>query len=467
MQYGELINLLDQEAIKGFNADLEDLLYSEKEMEMYSQLLLLQEKMDYYRHYDALTGVYNKRTFVKKVSEEIQQRPERNYLLVRFDIERFKIINELFGREEGDKLLKFIANALKYTSAICKDIIYGRWHNDVFVMCVPYEGNYVYEIVNKLSYLIGSYKLNFDVKPYFGIYPMTDRSLSIEMMCDRAHLALKRIKGSALKNYTFYNQQLHQQLLREQDLMNQMTTALNEDQFMIYLQPKYELNKNAIVGAEALVRWNHPVEGLISPAEFVPIFERNGFIMKLDEYIWEQTCRLIRKWLDEGRLVSPISVNVSKVNLYNPELCDKIIGLTKKYNVPPELLALEITESAYVENSSSLNDAMICLQSHGFSIMMDDFGSGYSSLNMLKDLFVDVLKIDLCFLSGDSLGSRGSSILASVVDMARKLSLDIVAEGIETKEQADFLKKIGCAKGQGYYFSKPVPVQEYERMMYH
>ncbi|MEG2192296.1 MAG: EAL domain-containing protein, partial [Oscillospiraceae bacterium] len=230
----------------------------------------------------------------------------------------------------------------------------------------------------------------------------------------------------------------------------------------IYLQPKLNIQVNKMCGAEALVRWRHPIRGLLSPGEFIPVFERNGFIIKLDYYVWEQVCKCLRRWLDEGKTPYPISVNVSRVNLYNPKLAELILQLVKKYNLSPSLLNLELTESAYTDNPIAASETIALLQSYGFVILMDDFGSGYSSLNILKDISVDELKIDMRFLSETKIPGRGENIIASVVRMAKWLNIPVVTEGVETKEQTDFLRSIGCDCIQGYYYAKPMKVSEYE-----
>jgi EAL domain-containing protein (putative c-di-GMP-specific phosphodiesterase class I) len=246
-----------------------------------------------------------------------------------------------------------------------------------------------------------------------------------------------------------------------------MNGSLEREEFIVYYQPKYDLLTETIVGAEALVRWAHPKLGFISPARFVPIFEQNGFIYQLDKYVWEKVCQQLRADIDEGRTVLPVSINVSRVDFYSPNLVQVFEDLTKKYNLDPRLLELELTESAYVENPQQIIEIIGELQAKGFVILMDDFGSGYSSLNMLKDLPVNVLKIDLRFLS-DSKGvenGRADNILDSIVRMGKRLDLLVIAEGVETQKQVDFLRLIGCEFVQGYFFSEPVPGEDYRELI--
>ena len=233
----------------------------------------------------------------------------------------------------------------------------------------------------------------------------------------------------------------------------------------VHMQPKYDMKTNKPYGAEALVRWIHPVKGIISPGEFIPIFERNGFISKLDFYMWNSVCELLRKWLDAGLNPAPISVNISRANMYNPNIAKLLRDLVNSHGIPVELLNLELTESAYMDNPDIMKEIVYRLRETGFTVMMDDFGSGYSSLNTLKDIPVDVLKIDMKFLKGDDRTGRSERILSSMIRMAGWLNLPVIVEGVETKQQAEFLRSIGCGFVQGFYFARPMPVSEYEKLI--
>lgn len=286
-------------------------------------------------------------------------------------------------------------------------------------------------------------------------------------MCDRALLALRSVKGSYSNKLAYYDGSLRNRLLDEQELIGSMQAAIDREEFVLYFQPQYNYDTGELVGAEALVRWNHPTRGMLSPGVFIPLFENNGFISTLDEYIWEHSCRTMRRWLDDADRLVPvsISVNISRLDIYNPNLCQTLKSLVEKYSLPPSYLKLEITESAYMETPEQLIEVVSTLQSMGFTVEMDDFGSGYSSLNTLKDVPVDVLKLDMKFLSIGDNDSRGGNILSSIIRMARWLQLPVIAEGVETKEQADYLNSIGCSFMQGYYFSKPVPDPEFEALL--
>ncbi|WP_455597015.1 EAL domain-containing protein, partial [Cloacibacillus porcorum] len=315
-----------------------------------SQLYTLQQ-LRYLAEFDELTGIYNKNKFYKSTREMLLANPGADFVLIRFDVDRFQLINSFFGTQEGDRLLKYIAKMLSGYVSDKQPSAYGRIEADVFCLCFP--SSYIADIetsMSKIRDLVASYNLNYDIVPSCGIYYITDRGMPIEIMYDRATLAAKRCKGNYVNFYAVYDGSMSAQIVREQEITNEMSSALATGQFQIYLQPKYHIASNRPVGAEALVRWFHPQKGLIPPGDFVPVFERNGFIPKLDYYVWEEVCRLLRKWADEGRELYPISVNISRVDLYNPRLAEKVIELTEKYDLPSELLNLELTESAYTDN---------------------------------------------------------------------------------------------------------------------
>lgn len=430
-----------------------------------SQYSVLSE-LKYRNNFDMLTGIYNKERFFEKTQEMIYLH-EETFVFIRFDINRFKIFNSFFGKKEGDKLIKFMANRLlSYVEShdIC---IAGRIEADVFGLCMPNNPEIIQESFVQIKKALNSYNENYDISPVFGLYIINDKDMAMDQIYSNATLAAKKSKGNSLQYFTYYSDELENEILREQNIANEMNSALEKGQFIIYLQPKYNLKIEKIEGAEALVRWNHPEKGLQSPADFIPIFERNGFITKLDFYVWEEVCKLLRKWTDEGKKVFPISVNISRVNIYNPQFVSQLIGLVEKYKLSPKLLELELTETTYMDNPDAMIDAIEHLQEYGFRILMDDFGSGYSSLNVLKDLEIDVIKIDMKFFELSKNEGRAESIIIAIIRMAKWLKLPIVAEGVETREQVDFLKTLGCEFVQGYYFSRPVPVEEYLFLIEH
>lgn len=425
------------------------------------------DELKYRAEYDVLTGILNKSKFFYNTRNMLNIFGTEDFAFIRIDIEKFQLINSFFGMDEGDNLLKYMADYLQNVEKEYRYITYGRIEADIFAVCFSYKSEKeITDFVKKFTNQMEKDPLDFDITPFFGVYLVKNRDLSINEMYDKANLASKNCKGNYIQNYFFYTKEMSEEIIKEQHIINNMKNALKNEEFVLYLQPKYELQRNSIAGAEVLVRWITADGRMISPGEFIPVFERNGFILKLDQYVWEKTCQLLAGWRDEGSKIFPVSVNISRVSLYNPKIVDVICGLTEKYNIPPEWLQLELTESAYTGNPKAIKEMMEQLQKKGFSILMDDFGSGYSSLNVLKDIAVDVLKIDMKFLDGSGDDGRSENILASVVRMAKWLNMPVVAEGAERKEQVSFLHSIGCEYVQGFYFARPMPVKEYEKLLY-
>lgn len=433
-----------------------------------SELYLLR-KLRYMEQFDMLTGIYIKGMFVRQAQKMLQEHPEKEFMLLHLDIYQFQTYNSVFGVKEGDRLLCHMAELLREMARAEEPgcAAYCRIEADAFCICKPAEDEiHLRKIVDKVKEDFQRYQDDYEILPNMGVCYIKDRREPVTQMIDQAKLASKKCKGSYIQNYCIYTDQIGKEILEEQGIVNKVDRAMKEEQFVLYLQPKYELAEYKAKGAEILVRWKDPEKGMVSPGEFIPIFEKNGLIMKLDYYIWEHSCRLLRKWLDEGKIPAPLSVNVSRVSMYNPHVVEEIHELTVKYDIPPRLLQLELTESACTNNADTIRKAMSRLQEYGFSILMDDFGSGYSSLNVLKDIEVDVLKLDMKFMSNSENPKRSESILASVIRLAKDLALPVIAEGVEQKEQVEFLKSVGCEYVQGYYFARPMPVEAYEKLAF-
>lgn len=419
--------------------------------------------VDYLATYDELTGIYNKQAFYNKTKEMLLDNPDKNFDLLRINIERFKVLNDLFGESTGDKLLRYIGKFLKEINLpLC---VSGRLYADNFVVC--YEAGKVdsRRMINTLQMVADSFAINNRTILSFGLYRIDDKTLPVSVMCDRANMALWKAKGNFKNPYCEYDEKMRQQVLKEQKIINAMEMAIQNKEFTLYLQPKYDIEKGTIIGAEALVRWISLENGFISPGDFIPVFENNGFVYEVDKFIWEESCRYLRKWLDEGREVHPISVNVSRIDFYVPKLVQHLVDLREKYQLPSQYLELEITESAYTEDPEQIITITRQLREAGFVILMDDFGTGYSSLNMLKDIQIDVLKLDMGFLKSSDYSAKGGNILTAILKMAESLKMQTIAEGVETKEQVEFLKSIGCKYVQGFYYSKPLPVDEFEKLI--
>lgn len=414
---------------------------------------------------DSVTGIYTKMKFYQEVRKVLNEVSDETFAFVRFDIDRFKMINNFYGLKEGDKVLQTIANELVRIAGVFEHFVYGHLENDVFACCLPYKEENIDLLVNALQLKLKRANKDYNIKMSYGVYIINDYDMDVSEMYDRAFLAAKSCKGKFVENVVYYDESMIENMRQEQYIINEVNRALEEEQFEVFFQPKINLITDKPFGAEALVRWRHPEKGMISPADFIPIYERNGIIGRLDQYMWRHVCQLIRKWLDEGKSPDPISVNVSRVNIYNPHLVDIFKNLITEYKIPPHYLNLELTESAFTEDQGLVMRTMSKLHSLGFKIMMDDFGSGYSSLNVLKDMEVDYLKVDMKFLQDEEFNGRGEKVLTSVIRMAKWLHLPSIVEGVETKEQVDFLKCIGCEYAQGFYYARPMPVEEYERYM--
>jgi len=319
------------------------------------------------------------------------------------------------------------------------------------------------EINNEIQnfYLIKSIKYNIVISS--GVYLVGDRKEEIETILDKANLAKDTVKGNHKSDYSFYDEALRDTLLEEKYIENNMYGALEKQEFQVYLQPKYTLEDKNIGGAEALVRWKH--EGsMIYPNKFIPLFEKNGFIIHLDMYVFEQVCYTIKRWLDNGIKPIPISVNVSRVHLNNPNFIDKFKKIVEKYQVPASLIELELTENTVLDNVDMLINIMNKLKTIGFKLSMDDFGSGYSSLNLLKEIPIDVLKIDKEFFNSKEV-ERTEIVINNVIKMARELNILVVAEGVEKEEQVETLTHMKCNMAQGFFFAKPMPIEEFEKLI--
>jgi len=413
--------------------------------------------------YDRLTGLYSKEFFYQQAREILIQHPDKEYDIICSDIVNFKLINDIFGIQAGDQLLCGVADL--YLRTVGEEGICGHFNADQFACLFERRFDYSEEMFGSWNDQINTLPYAKNIVMKWGVYSITDRTVPIEQMCDRALLAARSLKAQYGKYYAVYDDELRSRLLREQAITDSMEPALEQGQFVIYLQPKYRIKDNQLAGAEALVRWIHPEWGFQSPAQFIPLFERNGFITKLDQYVWRQSCAIMRQWDDKGYPLASVSVNVSRADIYNADLSGTLMKIVQEYGLSPSRLHLEITESAYTEDPGQIVETVGHLRDLGFVIEMDDFGSGYSSLNMLNDMPVDVLKLDMKFIQSETAKPASQGILRFIMELARWMKLSVVAEGVETLEQLERLRDIGCDYVQGYYFAKPMPCDEFEPLV--
>lgn len=414
---------------------------------------------------DSLTGLLNRNglsAWVDEHEEIFTDIEDEKYMVVYFDVQRFKVVNEMYGLAEGDRLLKYIGEVV--AGAAGEDGVGCHLDSDRFVIVVKRPPDKRDLFVDTLLDEILDFDLPFEVSCNAGIYVTTKNFHSADTLVDRAIIAQSLVKGSYTKRFNYYTEELRKNLLTEQEIIGMMRAGLRDEQFVIYYQPQYDHATGKLVGAEALVRWQHPEKGLISPGLFIPVFEKNGFITQLDLYVFEKVCQFLRFCLDEEMVIVPISTNLTRHDFFYPNFIDTLEGIRKKYDIPPEFIRLEITESVALGNSQFINEAMERLHSYGYVVEMDDFGSGYSSLNILKDIDFDIIKLDMRFLeNGQDEANRGGTILSSVVRMVNWLGVPVIAEGVETVSQANFLKSIGCNYIQGFLYSKPLPEDEYKQ----
>ena len=408
---------------------------------------------------DRLTGLLSKSAFCHKAEEAALDR-SRDYALIYFDILRFKAINDIFGMEKGDGLLKEIARVIGSFKEGC----FGcRLEADRFIVFTDIEETMPEVFIDVLSKALAEHDLPFEITFNAGIYLTDGEELSADAMIDRAILAQSAIKGRYTVKFRYYAESMRNEMLGEQEITGMMATALAEKHFIIHYQPQYDYVTDLITGAEALVRWRHPERGVIAPGVFIPIFEKNGFITVLDFYVFEEVCAFLRRCIDRDLPVVPVSSNFSRYDIFQQDFVEQLERIRRSYNIPVEYLRIEITESSVYGGSRSVNEIIGKLHECGYIVEMDDFGSGYSSLNVLKDVDLDIIKLDMEFLSGSS--SRGETILSSVVKMTEQLNIPVIAEGVETAAQADFLRSIGCSSIQGYIFSKPLNENSYLELL--
>ncbi len=399
--------------------------------------------------------------FISRIDEFMSRDRSREYAFIQFDIRKFRYINEVHGSQIGDQILQYVLDTLK---VMCdNNHIYCRLSADLFEIVTYYTTREdILSFIETLDSRLQRWN-NIRFSMSYGVAIVPGTSTHYRTCGDKAGIARTYIKNSVMKNVAFYNdipKDIHNETAFIEDIED---AALANHEFHVFLQPKYRYNKeqSEIVGAEALVRWIPDNQQVIPPDSFIPIFEKNGFILKLDQFMWESVCMLLRKWIDEGITPVPISINVSRTYLGKFNIVEYMKNLIAEYDIPIELLQIEITETA--ENDETIQYAN-AFKEAGFTLMMDDFGSGLSSLSMLKNTPFDVLKMDRLFLDTCFENKNGQTIVSHVISMSNDLGLDVIAEGVETKEQADFLYDHGCPVSQGYYFSKPVPVSEFEAL---
>lgn len=418
---------------------------------------------------DILSGLYTRQFFFRYGESHDRYFPELSMDAVVLNINRFHLINELNGRQYGDKVLKVIREEIRCIMNE-NDGIACRCEADNFYIYIEHQKDYD-AILNRIASAVERETGNSRINLRMGIYQNVDMELEIVQRFDRASQACSPLrngtKGGYSNRYAYYDIQMHEKELYSERLISEMDTALSEKHFKVFYQPKYNIDGDTPVlsSAEALIRWQHPELGMISPMAFIPLFEENGLIHKLDKYVWQEVALQIRKWKNEFNRTIPVSVNVSRAEINDPNLEKELNDIVMENELDPAEFLLEITESAYTDNSKQILNTVESLREKGFRIEMDDFGSGYSSLNMLAAMPIYALKLDRAFVRNICSNEKDCRMVELMIEISDFLSVPVIAEGVETKEQYELLKSIGCEIIQGYYFSKPVPQKDFEELI--
>ncbi|HBG2348663.1 TPA: EAL domain-containing protein [Clostridioides difficile] len=410
---------------------------------------------------DKVTYIGNQNKFYRECSKYLLDKPSLNYIIVYFDINNFKMINDTFGYEFGDNLLITIAKALK--EELTEGEVYARLSSDYFAIFCDYK-NGRNKIIRKLDNIRSNIESNlsivFEISLCVGIYFVEEGEVDIQKAVNKANMARSVAKGKNI-NYAIYNEDVRNKLSEESMILDDIKIALVKNQFEVYYQPKFSLVTGEMIGSEALIRWNHPEHGFISPAVFIPIAEKSKLILKIGRFVFERVCNDLSEWKKQGKKIVPVSVNLSRVELYQPDIVKFINKTIQMYNLSSDFIEIEITETVAINELNILKNVLNELRKHGFSISMDGFGTGYSSISCLRDMPIDILKLDKSFLGGIEHDERSRNIAKSIVSLAKSLDLVVIIEGVESKEQAELMKQFGCDLVQGFYFARPMPAKNF------
>lgn len=413
--------------------------------------------------YDDLTGLYTRQAFIHHAEVLLKKNPDDEYTVIIAEVEEIKLLNEKYGIQAGNEILKKIGNFLKAAKLPC--VLVGRFGGDQFVVMLRGDKDKIDPKMLERSFsdLMDTLSSS-DLSCRFGIYENVDHSVPVSAICDRALMALQMIRGQYGKVYAKYDNSFLEELEKKNQIEKSMETALNEEQFKVFYQPKHDANTGELIGAEALIRWIHPEYGFMSPGEFIPIFEKNGFITEVDSYVWKRTCDNLSRWMSQGIRVVPISVNGSKVDFIYPQFLEMLSQPADDMNIPPHYLHLEVTESLFADRLDELIEILQKCQDKGYQIELDDFGSGYSSLSTLAILPLNVVKMDMKLVRAIH-DQRSLRVFSACINLAKSLGLKTVSEGVETEEQLKIIRDLGGDVIQGFYYSKPLPEDQFEEYL--
>ena len=414
---------------------------------------------------DALTGLYTRQAFFRHAEKIISENPDFKFIITISELEGIKLLNEKDGKQAGDSKLKAVANFLRNSGDPC--LLAGRFGGDQFVALFRQDDDFEKGIsMDDVSgVLVKSPSEGVEeVRMRFAIYENVEHDVPVSVICDRALLALQTIRGKYGKRMAKYEEKLLIEHERKERIEECMREALENNQFRVYYQPKHDANTGELTGAEALIRWEHPEYGFMSPGEFIPIFEDNGFITEVDSFVWKKTCENLHKWIEKGLDVVPVSINVSKLDFMRPDFFEKLNKSSTEMDVPSGLLHIEVTESLFSDQIEELVGILSKCQENGYKIELDDFGSGYSSLNTLSILPLDVVKMDMSLVKAIT-DFKSMRVFSACINLARSLGLKTVSEGVETKEQMWAIRELGGDVIQGYYYSKPLSEEDFEKYL--
>ncbi len=413
---------------------------------------------------DSLTGISNLQRFKMDAKDLLENNVDKSYTMVIFDINRFSILNDLYGTEEGDETLKAIAGALK-KQVDAKSELVARIQMDCFaLLCARTDGSELGKMLDTVRDQASS-RTRHTIRFSVGHYVIHEGETDVSRIYEKANYAHNMAKANAVLGGVYeYDDEVRKQDIRDREIEAKMERALSGKEFTVYLQPKYRLEDEKLIGAESLVRWVEPDGTFVFPSDFIPLFEKNGFIVKLDKYMFEESCRILKSWMEKGNPLITISVNFSRLHLSNPAFVEELVDIAEQYDIPKKYLEIELTESVMFDNEKALEAVLAQLHAGGFTVSMDDFGSGYSSLGLLKNLHVDVIKIDRSFFTDNRYKTRARTVLQSIFQMAKELGIHTLAEGVESEEHVELLKSLGCQSVQGYYFSRPMPADRFSSL---
>ena len=410
---------------------------------------------------DDLTGLYRINAFEKRGQQLLSQKSDTSFDLIVLNLARFRVVKEFFGEKAGDQLLQklaiFLIGLTPYEQAL-----FARGASSTFYILMPSRYRFYESLEKKLAVFFEQYPLPNHIQARMGVAHRTKGDdISIKTLGDRAMLALDFAQNENGASTVFYDQQLQEQITDNHRILDGIQEAIVGRELKMYLQQKVDMESGAVIGAEGLIRWQHPEWGMIAPGKFIPLLEREDAIYEVDKYIWEEACKMLKRRADLGKKALPISVNIARNDLYRTDLIPTLTNLVKKYNISPALLHLEILERSYVKDSDMVLKKVNAFRELGFVIEMDDFGTGESSLSLLSEMPVDILKLDRSFLIKALSDERRTAVIRCIIQLAKTLQLGVIAEGVENAEQADMLQSLGCRFAQGFYYSKPAPAEEF------